>query len=121
MKSLSSEIKKEEATLDEVRRLANTSKSKSQILDQVDALLLSKGHQDALGDLGVRVYLLAHDPGENVATIIPPMFPDHLLGLPDSKGCRQFLDPQTYPIPESAYEFAFCPSLENDRKAGLES
>jgi site-specific DNA recombinase len=64
MKAIAFEIKKEETSLTEARRLAGSARTKGQILADVDVLLESRGHKQALASLGVKVFLLAHMPDE---------------------------------------------------------
>jgi DNA invertase Pin-like site-specific DNA recombinase/shikimate kinase len=70
IKSVAQEVKEEEAVLEEARRLAGAARSKSQILADVDQLMVNRGHQEALSSLGVRVYLTANFPGESLELIV---------------------------------------------------
>lgn len=61
MTTVATDIEREDSAADEARRLAGSQRSQSQILADVDELLKTKAHTDALVRFNVQVYLSACD------------------------------------------------------------
>jgi DNA invertase Pin-like site-specific DNA recombinase len=85
MKSIADSIRREQGALDEAIRLSKSARSKKQVLADVDELIKTKGHMDALAELSVKVYLYAHLPGDEVKLIIKPPHNSHEMAT-DKKG-----------------------------------